>query len=112
MDTLPTYRNTLRTYNSNHLLRTLFLLLVMLLSYNTWASSQDVVIGHEYIEVVDSLEETDENKECELEVQQDDDFYHPLSYCYLEGSDINSTTYASPPLSLNYRTIPLLPPEQ
>ena len=111
MKASPTYRIYPKSRTSSRLLPAIFVLLVLLLGYNSWATSQDIVFAVECVEVVDSLEENEEDKNCDLELQQDDDFCHPLAYFVLSSSDEGNSTYSFLPLGVDYRIIPLLPPE-
>jgi hypothetical protein len=98
---------------SSHLLRAIFVLLVMLLSFNSWASSQDIVSEIEWVEIVDSLEleETDEKEEYDLLVQSDDDCSNFITGLTESDTNQGNPIYRTPPRSFDYSTIPLPPPE-
>lgn len=111
MKASPTYRTYPKNSTGSRLLPAVFVLLVLLLGYNSWATSQDIVFAVECVEVVDSVEEEDEDKDCDLEILQDDDFCHPLAYFVLAQVDEVNANFSSIPPELDFRIAPLLPPE-
>lgn len=113
MRSLLTPKITLNRFESSYLLRAIFLVLVLLLSFNSWAGSQDIVSGIEWVEIADSLEleETDEKKEYDLLTQSDDDFSHFAKGLIEEDTNQVNLIYRTPPRSFDYSTIPLPPPE-
>ncbi len=111
MKASPTYRIYPNNSTSIRLLPAVFVLLVLLLGYNSWTTSQDIVFSVEYGEVVDSVEEEDEDKNYDLEILQNDDFCHPLAYFVLTHVDEVNANFSSIPLGLDFGIAPLLPPE-
>lgn len=111
MKASPKYRIYPKNSTSSRLLPAVFVLLVLLLVYNSWATSQDIVFAVECVEFVDSVEEEDEDKDYDLEILQDDDFCHPLAYFVLAQVDEVNVNFSSIPLGFDFRIAPLLPPE-
>ena len=110
MKASPTYRIYPKNSTSSRLLPAVFVLLVLLLGYNSWATSQDIVFTVECVEVVDSVEE-EEDKDYDLEILQDDDFCHPLAYFVLVQVDEVNANFSFISPGLDFRIAPLLPPE-
>ena len=108
MKASPTYP---KNSTNSRLSPVVFVLLVLLLGYNSWTTSQDIILAVEYVEVVDSLEEDDEDKDYDLEILQDDNFCHPLAYFVLVQFDEVNANFSSIPLGFDFRIAPLLPPE-
>lgn len=114
MRSLLTSKNTIKSFKSSPLLRAIFLVLVLLLSFNSWASSQDLLIAEiEWVEVADSLEleETDEKEDYNPVIQSDDDFSHFITGQIESDTNQGNPIFRTPPRSFDYTTIPLPPPE-
>ena len=106
-----TYQFSTRSYKKVIILRSLFVLLVVIVAFDCWTNAQELAINSDMIEVVDNVEELESKKNTPSDLEKDDEVIPDFSFKSLHFFQSSGVSYNSFSLEFNYCRVPLLPPE-
>lgn len=106
-----TYQLSNRSDKKTVILRSLFVLLIGIVAFDCWTSTQELAISSDMIEIVDNVEELENKKNTSSDIEKDDDVIPQFSFKSLHSFQSSSISYTSLPLGFHYCKVPLLPPE-